>query len=231
MILLCYCIEIFYMWSLYWRYGPCILAPLHSMGLCRTHAVAGVERLGFNLLRANSCSCLLIHLFFLARNSSEKQEACQKWNHPFREAPAICRVEVSKAKRCLFCIMWASGTVPKPCWGSSVKKKTTLDTVHLPEQMYLRGMIATAILVDTLGITLDISSMSSRAWTKDERLLCHIPQQVHTLGAAHISVSTIPISCKVPSFFPSAWNWACWTTWQETHLAHWTTEQKREQCK
>lgn len=123
LILLCYCIEIFYMRSLYWRYGPCILAPLHSMGLCRKHAVAGVDRLGFNLLRANSCSCLFIHLFFLARNSSEKQEACQKRNHPFGKAPAICRVEVSKAKLCLFSIMWASGTVPKPCWGSSVKKK------------------------------------------------------------------------------------------------------------
>lgn len=120
LILSCYHTEIFYIWSLYWRYSLCIPVPLCSMRRCKKHTVAGAERLGFNLLRANSCLCLLIHLFFLARNGSEKQEACQKRNHPFRKAPAICRLEVSKAK---LCFMWAGGTVPKQRWGSEKKEE------------------------------------------------------------------------------------------------------------
>lgn len=61
--------------------------------------------------------------------------------------------------------------------------------------MYL-SMTVTATLVDTLGVTLDISGMSSRA--KDERLLSCILQQVHTPGAAHTNLSTIPVSWEVP---------------------------------
>lgn len=90
LILSCYYTEIIYISLLCWRYSSFIPVPLCSTGLCKKHTVAGAERLGFILLRTNSCTCLLTHVFFLARNGSEKQEACQKRNHPLRKEPVIC---------------------------------------------------------------------------------------------------------------------------------------------
>lgn len=62
--------------------------------------------------------------------------------------------------------------------------------------MYLRTMIVAGTLVDTLGITLDISSMRYRAWDKDQRLMYQIRQKVHIPRAAH-NIPTMPVSCKV----------------------------------
>lgn len=51
------------------------------------------------------------------------EERAKKRNHPFRKAPAVCKVEVSKAKLSYL----ASETVPKQLWEAGGKKK-------LPEQ-------------------------------------------------------------------------------------------------